>query len=50
VSRIDPSRNAVDKTIEVGAEPTDLVAGLGAVWIVREAAANRDRAATAPVA
>jgi hypothetical protein len=30
-SRIDPRRNAVDKTIRVGTEPVDLVAGLGAV-------------------
>jgi YVTN family beta-propeller protein len=35
VSRIDPRRNAVEKTIRVGAEPIDLVAGLGAVWVVR---------------
>jgi hypothetical protein len=26
----------VDTTIEVGAEPIDLVAGLGAVWVVRK--------------
>jgi YVTN family beta-propeller protein len=38
VSRIDPGRNAVDKTIRVGAEPIDLVAGLGAVWVVRRTA------------
>jgi YVTN family beta-propeller protein len=35
LSRIDPRRNAVDKTIQVGAEPLDLVAGVGAVWVVR---------------
>jgi hypothetical protein len=35
VSRIDARRNALDKTIRVGAEPIDLVAGLGAVWVVR---------------
>jgi hypothetical protein len=35
VSRIDPRRNAVNKTIRVGDEPIDLVAGLGAVWVVR---------------
>jgi hypothetical protein len=36
VSRIDPRRNSVDKTIMIGAEPTDIVAGLGAVWVVRQ--------------
>jgi virginiamycin B lyase len=35
VSRIDPRRNEVTETIQVGAEPVDLVAGLGAVWVVR---------------
>jgi YVTN family beta-propeller protein len=35
VSRVDPRRKAVDKTITIGAEPIDLVAGLGSVWVVR---------------
>jgi hypothetical protein len=35
VSRVDPRRKALDETIRVGAEPIDLVAGLGAVWVVR---------------
>jgi hypothetical protein len=35
VSKIDPSRNAVVKTIRAGSGPIDLVAGLGAVWVVR---------------
>jgi YVTN family beta-propeller protein len=35
VSQIDPQRNVVVRTVPVGAEPIDLVAGLGGVWVVR---------------
>lgn len=35
VTQIDTRRNAVLRTIPVGAEPIDLVAGLGGVWVVR---------------
>jgi DNA-binding beta-propeller fold protein YncE len=36
VSRIDPQRMIVDKTIRVGPRPLDVAVGLGAVWIVRQ--------------
>jgi tRNA A-37 threonylcarbamoyl transferase component Bud32/DNA-binding beta-propeller fold protein YncE len=35
VSKIDGRRGRVVRTIDVGAEPIDLVAGLGGVWVVR---------------
>jgi len=35
VSQIDARQNRVLRTIPVGAEPIDLVAGLGGVWVVR---------------
>jgi streptogramin lyase len=41
VSRVDPRRNAVVGTTRVGAEPVDLVAGLGAVWLVRQTEKGR---------
>jgi streptogramin lyase len=36
VTKIDARRNVVQRTIPVGAEPIDLVAGLGGVWVVRK--------------
>jgi streptogramin lyase len=38
VSKIDPRRGRLVRTIDVGAEPIDLVAGLGGVWVVRRTA------------
>jgi YVTN family beta-propeller protein len=35
VSQIDPSRNAVGRTVRVGSQPIDLVVGLGGIWVVR---------------
>jgi YVTN family beta-propeller protein len=35
VTQIDARSNRVKRTISVGAEPIDLVAGLGGVWVVR---------------
>jgi predicted Ser/Thr protein kinase len=35
VTEIDAAKNTVRRTITVGAEPIDLVAGLGGVWVVR---------------
>jgi streptogramin lyase len=39
VSRIDSRDEVFDETISVGAEPVDLVAGLGGVWVVRRTTA-----------
>jgi YVTN family beta-propeller protein len=36
VTQIDAASNSVRRTITVGAEPIDLVAGLGGVWVVRK--------------
>jgi len=35
VTEIDPARNVSVRTIGVGAEPVDLVAGIGRIWVVR---------------
>jgi YVTN family beta-propeller protein len=35
VSRVDPRRNVVTRTIGVRSSPIDLEVGLGAVWVVR---------------
>ena len=43
VSRIDPKKNAVVKTIEVGANPAGIVVAAGSVWVTNQASAGPER-------